>query len=65
MSQHIFMPSAKYGEDEITVEIKTGKVNGKMTPRALALVQEWRKVHLDELKKEWELVKFKKTVVSH
>ncbi len=51
---------AKYGDDEITVEIKTGKVNGKMTPRALALVQEWRKVHLEELKKEWELVKTKK-----
>ena len=33
---------AKYGEDEITVEIETGKVNGQMTPRALALVQEWR-----------------------
>ena len=51
---------AKYGEDEITVEIKTGKVNGKMTLRALALIQEWRKTHLTELKKEWELVKSKK-----
>jgi len=51
---------AKYGDDEITVEIETGKVNGKMTPRALALVQEWRKTHLAELKKEWELVKSKK-----
>src|SRR3989338_2104496 len=51
---------AKYGDYEITVEIETGVVNGKMTPRALALVQEWRKVHLEELKKEWELVKSKK-----
>ena len=51
---------AKYGDDEIVVEIKTGKVSGKMTPRALALVQEWRKAHLDELNKEWELVKAKK-----
>ena len=51
---------AKYGEDEITVEIETGKVNGKMTSRALALVQEWRKAHLEELKKEWILVKSKK-----
>ena len=31
-----------------------------MSPRALALVQEWRKAHLDELNKEWELVKAKK-----
>jgi len=51
---------AKYGDDEITVEIETGVVNGKMSPRALALVQEWRKSHLEELKKEWELVKSKK-----
>ncbi|HLD70025.1 MAG TPA: DUF4160 domain-containing protein [Candidatus Omnitrophota bacterium] len=51
---------AKYGEDEIVVEIKTGKVLGKMTPRALALVQEWRKAHLDELNQEWERVKAKK-----
>ena len=50
---------AKYGDDEITVEIITGKVNGQMTPRALALVQEWRKSHLEELKKEWELAKSK------
>ena len=51
---------AKYGDDEIVVEIETGRVTGKMSPRALALVTEWRKLHLDELKKEWELVKSKK-----
>ena len=51
---------AKYGDDEIVVAIETGQVTGKMTPRALALVVEWRKLHLDELKKEWELVKSKK-----
>ena len=43
-----------------TIEFETGVVNGSMTPRALALIQEWRKVHLDELRKEWELVKSRK-----
>ncbi len=51
---------AKHGDDEVVVEIETGHVTGKMTPRALALVTEWRKLHLDELRKEWELVKSKK-----
>ncbi len=50
---------ARYGDDEIVMEIETGKVFGRMSPRALALVEEWRKVHLDELKKEWVLVKSK------
>ena len=51
---------AKYGEDEIVVEIETGRVAGKMTPRALKLVKEWRKLHINELRKEWELAKAKK-----
>ena len=51
---------ARYGDDEVVVEIETGKVTGKMSPRALALVQEWRKIHYDELGKEWELAVNKK-----
>lgn len=53
---------AKYAEEEVVVEIETGKVTGSMTSRALALVQEWRKIHLDELRKEWQLVKEKKSL---
>ncbi|MBF0593454.1 MAG: DUF4160 domain-containing protein [Candidatus Omnitrophica bacterium] len=51
---------ARYGEDEVIVEIESGKVLGKMSPRALSLVQEWRQIHQDELRKEWELAKSKK-----
>jgi len=53
---------AKYAEEEVTVEIETGKVIGAMTRRALALVQEWRELRLDELRKEWQLAKEKKTL---
>ena len=50
---------AKYGDDEIVVEIESGKVSGKMSARALALVQEWRQAHQAELMKEWGFVKSK------
>ena len=46
---------AKYGEDEVTVEIRTGAVNGTMSNRALKMVQEWRELHIDELLRDWDL----------
>lgn len=36
---------AKYGDDEVVIEIESGKVSGTMIKRALALVQEWRQLH--------------------
>jgi hypothetical protein len=47
---------AKYGGDEGMVEIRTGEVlRGSLSPRTLSLVQEWRKMHMDELLRDWEL----------
>lgn len=51
---------AKYGDEEITVEIESGKVNGRMSNRALGLVEEWRQIHREELLREWEMVEEKK-----
>ena len=34
---------ARYGDEEVVVEIENGQVKGAMSRRALALVQEWRK----------------------
>ena len=45
---------AKYGDDEVTVDIESGLVKGKMTKRALDMVQEWRKLHIKELLDNWE-----------
>jgi hypothetical protein len=46
---------AKYGDQEIIVEIETGKVTGNMSKRALSMVQEWRKLHIEELFNDWQL----------
>lgn len=53
---------AKYGDDEITVEIENGKINGSMLKRALNLVQEWRELHKEELMLEWEMVEQKRAL---
>lgn len=53
---------AKYGDDEIIVEIESGNVNGNMSKRALNLVQEWRELHKEDLMREWELVERKKSL---
>lgn len=53
---------ARYAEDEVIVEIKSGKVSGTMSSRALALIEEWRKLHKEELLKNWEMVEQKKAL---
>lgn len=53
---------ARYQDQEITVEIETGQVAGKMVPRAVALVQEWRESHLAELLQDWKLAEQKKSL---
>lgn len=51
---------AKYADQEITVEIKTGKVNGAMSRRGLRMVQEWRELHINELLDDWSRAENKK-----
>jgi hypothetical protein len=51
---------AKYGDDEITVEITTGAINGHMSAKGIALVQEWRELHRAELLQNWNLAENKK-----
>jgi len=46
---------AKYGDEEVVIEIETGKVTGSMSRRGLALVQEWRELHKKELLENWRL----------
>jgi len=55
---------AKYGDDEIVVEIRTGNVSGNMSNRAIKLVQEWRELHKDELLKDWKLAEQKKALFA-
>jgi len=47
---------AKYGDDEVIVDIETGNISGIISKRALNLIQEWRTKHKQELIMNWKLV---------
>ena len=46
---------AKYQDDEAVIDIETGQVSGKMSFRAVRLVEEWRRLHVDQLRENWHL----------
>lgn len=49
---------AKYGDFEAVVDIETGEVlEGRVPPRVLGLVQEWREYHRGELMEDWNLAR--------
>lgn len=52
---------AIYGDDAAAIDIKTGEIlDGKLPPKAMALVNEWRELHLEELNNIWVTQKFLK-----
>ena len=53
---------AVYGGYRITVEIETGRVNGRFPTRALAHVLEWREIHKLELLENWRLASERKAI---
>jgi hypothetical protein len=53
---------AKYQDQEITMDIKTGKINGAISKKALQLINEWRKKHIRELLKDWQLASNRKSL---
>ena len=55
---------AKYGDDEIVVEIESGRVSGNMSNRAVKLIQEWRQLHKDELLKDWNFAELKRALFA-
>ena len=48
---------ARYGDDEVTVEITGGAVMGTMSKRALRLVLEWADLNEAALMRNWELAR--------
>ena len=44
---------ARYQDQEVTVEIETGVVQGRMARRELRLVLEWSEQHQEELLNNW------------
>lgn len=54
---------AKYGEFEAVINILTGEViEGRLPPRVLGLVQEWREYHKAELQDDWTLARNRKAL---
>jgi hypothetical protein len=48
---------AEYGENEVTVEIEGGVVEGRFPRRALSAVLDWYELHRDELASNWDLAR--------
>ena len=56
---------AIYGEHDVTIAIETGEVLvGKLPRRALARVLKWRKLHLEELRSNWQMALKQKPVAK-
>ena len=54
---------AKYGDFEAVIAIDTGEVvEGRLPPRVLGLVQEWREYHSAELSEDWSLARERKAL---
>lgn len=45
------------GDEEMVVEIETGRVDGRFPPRALRHVLEWCELHRQELLADWALAR--------
>ncbi len=48
---------ARYGDQEVIVEIHGGLVTGSMSARALQMVFEWAQAHREELLANWTRAK--------
>lgn len=51
---------ARYQEQEVTVTIEAGLVQGKMSRRALEMIFEWSEKYRGELLENWELARSRK-----
>lgn len=54
---------ARYGDYEALIATETGEViEGRLPPRVLGLVQEWREYHRNELDENWRLARERKAL---
>ncbi|MGM9739972.1 MAG: DUF4160 domain-containing protein [Candidatus Cryptobacteroides sp.] len=44
---------AKYGDQEVTIDIVNGAIRGEMSERALRLIFEWLDLHRAEILEAW------------
>jgi Domain of unknown function (DUF4160) len=48
---------ARYQFQQVSIEIRSGRVTGEMATRALQMLQEWRSVHYEALLATWDLAR--------
>jgi hypothetical protein len=54
---------ARYGDFKAIIAIDTGEVlEGRLPPRVLDLVQEWREHHKTDLTEDWDLARMRKAL---
>jgi len=53
---------ARYQGQEVSVDIESGVVEGRMPRRALKLILEWYELHAEELMQDWELAQARRTL---
>ncbi len=54
---------AMYGEYDAIIAIENGElIAGRLPPRVLGLVQEWREYHRTELAEDWKLARERKAL---
>jgi hypothetical protein len=47
----------RYGEQDATIEIASGRVQGQMSKHALQLIWTWLELHSDAIQEDWELAR--------
>ena len=53
----------RYGNFHAVIAIDTGEIiEGRLSPRVLGLVQEWREYHKAELAEDWNLARARKAL---
>ena len=55
---------AEYQDYEVTVDIRTGSITGKMPRRALNLIWTWLDQHQEELLVDWERARARQPLVK-
>ena len=53
---------ARYGEQEVIVNITSGLVTGQMSKRALNMLFEWMEMHRQDLLENWNLAREHKSL---
>ncbi|HXI23949.1 MAG TPA: DUF4160 domain-containing protein [Pyrinomonadaceae bacterium] len=55
---------ARYNDQEVSVEINSGLVQGKMSRRELRMILEWSELHAAELMLNWERARRRQALVA-